>query len=201
MNHLAHAVLAAHDDRAIVGALLSDFVKGDGPAAYRPDVRAEILLHRQVDVFTDSHPAVREAVARFAPARRRFAGIALDVHFDHLLATRWARLGEPSSIEAFSMRVCDAIDRFDEPLPDDLVELGRRWRRHGGLAGYRDPDAVGFAIERLSRRLSRSGERLLATREDLHANAPDIERAFERLWPDLRAFVATTRDALLRTAP
>ena len=88
MNHLAHALLSAHDDRAIVGALLSDFVKGEGPRAYPPDVRDEIVLHRHVDVFTDSHPAVRAALARFAPERRRFAGLARDGHFDHLRASR-----------------------------------------------------------------------------------------------------------------
>lgn len=193
MNHLAHARLAAHDDAAIVGALLSDFVKGEGPAAYTPAVRAEILLHRQVDVFTDTHPAVRAAIARFEPARRRFAGIALDVHFDHLLARGWARLGDGGGLEAFSSRVCDAIDGFVEPMPHDLKVMGARWRAHGGLANYRDEDAVGFALDRLSRRLTRGGEHLRACVLDLREHADALREDFEALWPDLSAFVAASR--------
>jgi acyl carrier protein phosphodiesterase len=197
VNHLAHALLAAHDDRAIVGALLSDVVKGRGPDAYSPAVKAEILLHRHVDVFTDAHPAVRAALARFAPGRRRFAGIALDVHFDHVLARGWARHGDGGALEAFSLRVCDAIDSFDEALPPVLATMSARWRRHGGLASYRDPDAVGFALDRLSERLSRGGEHLRAAREDLRVNAAVLDAAFEDLWPDLRAYVAATRATLL----
>lgn len=193
MNHLAHALLAAHDDRAIVGALLSDFVKGDVPAGYSPGVRDEILLHRRVDVFTDAHPAVRTALARFAPPGRRFAGIALDVHFDHLLARDWARLGDGGALGSFSLRVCDAIAAFDEPLPPVLAQLGARWRRHGGLAGYREPRAVAAALDRVSTRLSRGGEHLRALAGVLPAHDEALRVAFEALWPDLRAFVLAER--------
>jgi acyl carrier protein phosphodiesterase len=199
LNHLAHALLGAAEDRRIVGALLSDFVKGDGPDAYSPPVREEILLHRHVDVVTDAHPVVREALAScFVPARRRFAGIALDVHFDHVLARRWSEFGDGRPLVTFTHRVYDALDRFDEPLPPDLALLARRWRQHDGLAAYADRDTVDFALDRLAGRLSRGGEHLRATREDLDRHAPALERAFERLWPDLRAFVASGRS--VRTA-
>ena len=201
MNHLAHALLAAHDDRAIVGALLSDVVKGDVPGHWGPAVAAEVRLHPLVDDLTEAHTPVRAAVAAFEPSRRRFAGIALDVHFDHLLARDWARHGDGGSLEDFSERVTAAIERFDGPLPAPLVVLGERWRRHGGLLHYRDEDSVRFAIDRLAGRLSRGGDRLQGTVADLAARPGEMSQAFEALWPDLRRWVAATRAGLLRTAP
>ena len=202
MNHLAHALLASHDDRAIGGALLSDFIKGDGPRAYSPPVRDEILLHRHVDVFTDAHPAVRAAIATcFPPQRRRFAGIALDVHFDHLLARGWARHGNGGALLPFTHRVYDALDAFDEPKPPALALLAQRWRQHDGLAAYHDPDSVRFALDRLAGRLSRGGEHLRATHADLQAHAGALQAAFEQLWPDLRAWVMRQRVSSTPSTP
>jgi hypothetical protein len=59
---------------------------------------------------------------------------------------------------------------------------------------------VGFALDRLSERLSRGGEHLRAAREDLCVHASALDDAFDALWPDLRAFVAATRVTLLATA-
>ena len=91
MNYLAHAWLARHSDDAILGAMLGDFVHGQQALLDWPvPVREEIVRHRFIDRYTDSHPEVIAARARFGTLRR-YAGIALDVYFDHCLARGWAR--------------------------------------------------------------------------------------------------------------
>ena len=59
MNYLAHLFLSRESPEAMTGGLLGDFVKGAVGPQYSPAVRAGILLHRDIDRFTDAHPTVR----------------------------------------------------------------------------------------------------------------------------------------------
>ena len=91
MNYLAHAWMARHSDDAILGQLLGDFVHGPSALLDWPlSVRAEIERHRRIDRYTDNHPTMVAARMRFG-GLRRYAGIALDVYFDHRLAREWSR--------------------------------------------------------------------------------------------------------------
>jgi acyl carrier protein phosphodiesterase len=75
-----------------LGGLLGDFVRGPIESlAYAPQVRRGIGLHRANDVFTDAHPQVRSAKALLPPPYWRYAGIALDMWFDHRLARDFSR--------------------------------------------------------------------------------------------------------------
>ena len=89
MNHFAHLVLAQPTVESTVGNLLGDFARGVDAEALPPPVRAGLLNHRAVDRFTDSHPLISEMKLGFSRRRRRFAGIALDIYFDHLLMNHW----------------------------------------------------------------------------------------------------------------
>ena len=89
MNYLAHLYLAGDDSELLIGGLMGDFVKGRVDPARPAAVRAGILLHRRVDSFTDQHPVVRRSKARIDPEFRRYAGILVDLFFDHFLACDW----------------------------------------------------------------------------------------------------------------
>ena len=58
MNYLAHIYLAQHDDGAMVAVLLGDFVGSDKLDHYSATLQAEIRLQREIDRYTDSHPAL-----------------------------------------------------------------------------------------------------------------------------------------------
>ena len=91
MNYLAHLYLADNTPESWVGAMLGDFVKGAIKDKYAPIIQYNIELHRRIDAYTDAHPIVRAAKPLIASERRRFAGILLDIFYDHYLAKHWAR--------------------------------------------------------------------------------------------------------------
>ena len=91
MNYLAHVHLAEPSAAGRFGALLGDFVKGAPDPELPPSVRRGILMHRRIDAHTDAHPVHRTSRRRFAGPRRRFAGIIVDVAYDHFLASAWSR--------------------------------------------------------------------------------------------------------------
>ncbi|TEL14247.1 DUF479 domain-containing protein [Pseudomonas aeruginosa] len=86
MNYLAHLHLGGPQPAQLLGSLYGDFVKGRLQGQWPDEIERAIQLHRRIDAFTDSHPLVHAAKRRFPLERRRFAGVLLDVFFDHCLA-------------------------------------------------------------------------------------------------------------------
>lgn len=88
MNYLAHLHIADHCQSSLLGNLLGDFVKGDPDSQYGAPIASGIRLHRLVDAYTDSHPVMQHAKQCFSSDTRRFAPIALDMFWDHCLASQ-----------------------------------------------------------------------------------------------------------------
>ena len=199
MNFLAHAFLAQHSDGAMVGALLGDFVKGDDGDKYPPEIAREIRLHRQIDRYTDSHPVVRSGLALFPEGRRRFAGIILDIFYDHRLSQRWA-VYSMIDRQDFIARFYQALDGHMALLPGRLAEIAPYIIRQDWLGAYHDYPGVEATVHRVSKRLSRQGERMREGLEDLRANYDVLAEGFDRFFPDLIHFVEEQRIKLAEKA-
>ncbi len=195
MNFLAHAFLAQHSDQAMVGALLGDFVKGDDGDRYQPEIAREIRLHRQIDSYTDGHPVVLAGLALFPEGKRRFAGIILDIFYDHRLSQRW---GAYSAVgrEEFIARFYRALDAHLGLLPDRLAEIAPYIIQQDWLGSYHDYAGVEATVRRVSKRLSRQGDKMRAGLEDLRANYHALAEGFDRFFPDLIHFVDEQRASL-----
>ena len=86
MNYLAHFHLAHETQTSFVGAMLGDFIKGRRHLDLENDLRIGVILHRKVDAFTEDDALIKKGKSFFEHSQRRFAGIALDVFWDHCLA-------------------------------------------------------------------------------------------------------------------
>lgn len=86
MNYLAHLFLADDTPESLLGNLLGDFMKGVVKEQFSNSIQQGIELHRKIDSYTDSHPVVRNAKHLISLERRRYAGVLLDVFYDHFLA-------------------------------------------------------------------------------------------------------------------
>jgi acyl carrier protein phosphodiesterase len=183
MNHLAHAWLAGDDDGMLVGSLLGDFWRGAVDPGWDLRVADGVRLHRRIDSFTDRHPAVVGARALFEPPLRRYAGILLDVWFDHLLAHDFeARCGLP--LRTFADRVYATLARAPEHLPPAFRLFAARAAQFDVLVGYAQRERLDAVFARLSERLSRANPiaHALPVLESLEA---PLGRAFDALWVDL----------------
>lgn len=192
MNYLAHIYLAQHDDEAMVGALLGDFVGSDKLDHYSPTLQAEIRLHRKIDRYTDSHPAVLAAKQCFPDGRRRYAGILLDVYYDHLLARQWSRYSD-TPLDQFNQRFYAALQSRQDQWPKRLGEIAPHMMAHDWLGAYRQRESVDHAIRRIATRLSRNGERLVDCLGDLQSHEVALARGFDVFFPELIGYVQAER--------
>ncbi len=90
MNFLAHIFLSGDNEDIKFGNFIGDFVKGNKyKNTYSEDIIKGIMLHREIDSFTDKHPIVKESILRLKPAYGRYAGVAADILYDHFLSLNW----------------------------------------------------------------------------------------------------------------
>lgn len=192
MNYLAHIYLARHSDDAMLGALLGDFVKPHSGAQFTPETEVEIVIHRKVDAFTDSHPLVLGAKQMFPGPSRRYAGILLDVFYDHLLATHWSQYSDVP-LDAFIARFYHALRDKADVLPPRLARAAPYMIEQDWLGSYSTFAGVDIAVRRISTRLSRNGDVMIEGLRDLADNYDALEHGFRAFFPELIAFVEKTR--------
>lgn len=186
MNHLAHALLAGADDGLRLGGVLGDFVRGTPDPALPDAVRRGILLHRAVDGYTDRHPQVQAARALFAPPYRRYAGIALDMWFDHCLArdfSRWSQV----PLARFSAELRALLRRHEALLPDTARRFARYMEANDLPAGYADAAMIGQALGGIGERLNRVNP-LHAMLPVLQAMEAPLQAQFDVFFPELERF-------------
>ena len=89
MNFLAHLYLSGEEEEVMLGNFIGDYVKGSAYLEYPERIGYGITLHRRIDRFTDLHPLIKASAVYFKPQYGRYAGIVVDVIFDHFLAQSW----------------------------------------------------------------------------------------------------------------
>jgi len=179
MNYLAHLHLGGHQPSDMLGSLYGDFVKGPLDGRWPTDIEAGIRLHRQIDAYTDSHPLVLQAKQRFPSERRRYAGILIDLFFDHCLAMHWHEYAD-EPLQLFTARVYQALREEETRLPGKLALIAPRMAAQDWLGSYRDFSVMEQVVAAMSRRLSRP--------EGLAGGAIELERLYEPLQQDFQDF-------------
>ncbi len=152
MNHLAHLFLSPPSVEARVGNLLGDFARGLDSTQLPGEVRRGLENHRAVDAFTDQHPDVMAAKRLFSSKRRRFAGVALDVLFDHYLLRHWDAFASVPRDE-FIEEVYHDLERGRYLMPERMAWVTQRMVEDDWLGAYKDLENIGYALDRIAGRI------------------------------------------------
>jgi acyl carrier protein phosphodiesterase len=186
MNYLAHLYLSEPTPEAWLGSLVGDFMQGMELRSFPPAVQAGILQHRRVDRFTDQHPIVRRSKQRLEQRFSRYAGIMVDVFYDHFLARDWPAYRPGQSLGEFTAQVYRALQDQAGLLPRRLCRILPRMREQDWLGSYRDVAGIDLALRGLGRRLRRANP-LAEGVGELVRNHDALAADFARFFPELRA--------------
>ncbi|WP_445157712.1 acyl carrier protein phosphodiesterase [Halomonas sp. E14] len=182
MNFLAHAWLArAGSDAFLYGNLIADGVKGSDLSAWPQDVALGIRHHRRVDAFVDAHPTVLSARRRAPHPHRRYAGIALDLVWDHFVARQLSLHRRESELVARSYRVLR-----QRPAPARLAGMIPALIAQDWLHRYSDFAFTCRAVSGIGQRLS-GPNHLEALVPWLKADYDQLREDFMQLWPAVAA--------------
>ena len=187
MNYLAHLYLAKDSVELMIGSILGDFVKGTLKDQYPNKIKQGIELHRKIDTYTDAHAMTRACRQLYSPKRRRFAGIIVDLCYDHFLYRHWSTYAD-TALDSFILNAYDILKKNQSMLPERLQAMIPFMIRDDWLGSYRDLKGVEQALGRLSKRVT-NGNRLPGAIDEIKVHYRQLEANFLIFFPDLISFV------------
>lgn len=191
MNFLAHALLAGDDPALVVGGVVGDWIKGPLPAGLPPDLARGVALHRAIDSHAETHPAFRRSRARVSLARRRYAGVLVDIFYDHLLAADWEAL-HPRPFAEYRQAVYLAVAARHADLPEATHFALQLMAAEDWFEGYTRIEGVVDVLQRMARRARRPNP-LAGGEAEFLADAAGFRADFIEWLEDARRFAAAWR--------
>lgn len=195
MNFLAHFHLAWPDEGMIAGGLEGDFYKGLLPGDLPEHIVRGVKLHRAIDAFTDNHALVAELRTHFPTPLRRYAGILIDLSFDHYLTQHWSKYSR-LPLRDFNSRVCSILDTHEAYLSDGSLTMLSRIQEYDILNLYHEWDTVTATATRIGERFQR-GNPLLDVDAQLSPIKHKLEHTFLEFYPKLLKFSASHQAELI----
>ena len=185
MNFLAHLYLAGDNEDHIVGQVLADFLERGWRDGVSDGVLWGVRLHQQADLFTDQHRVFRRSRARLPQHLRRYAGIAVDIFYDHLLATHWGRFHD-APLERFAQSRYRILEGRTDEMTARMRAALPIMIEHDWLTSYRRIEGMERALAGVSRRLKRPNP-LAEAGAAFRADRDGFEQDFLAFFPDLAA--------------
>lgn len=172
-----------------MGNLISDYVKGKKKFDYPAGIQQGITLHRAIDIFTDTHPATKDAKEIFRPHYRLYSGALVDVVYDHFLATDPDEFTE-TSLLTFSHQVYATIDRQEEWLPGFFAAMYPYMKSQNWLFNYRTRQGAQKSLGGVVRRAVYLTE--AETAYSLFEQHYQLLRnCYRQFWADVKPFAVT----------
>lgn len=194
MNFLAHLYLAGNDKDLIIGNFIADHVKGSGIISFPEAIRKGIKMHREIDTYTDSHPIVRQSINRLRPVYRKYAGVIVDMYFDHFLANDWKRY---SSVELgeFAKSRYDILKSHLSVLPPRSQRVLHYMSTQNWLQEYSTFEGLQQAFSGMAHRTTFESKMENAV-TDLKSGYGYFQDDFQNYFPELCTFVQRSYGSL-----
>lgn len=194
MNFLAHIYLSGDDDEVTIGNFIADSIRGKKYKKYPENIQKGILLHRQIDTFTDAHPTVRKSTKRLHTNYGHYSGVIVDILYDHFLAKNW-KLYSDIPLATYVDAFYDLLEDHYEILPMNIKRLMPHMIQQNWLLSYASIEGIRTVLEGMNRRTQNRSKMNLAVAE-LQEFYLDFEEEFSSFFEELQLFSRETLIAL-----
>jgi len=186
MNFLAHIYLSGDNTGVTLGNFMADGIKGKDYKKYRRDIQIGILLHREIDTFTDAHATVRKSTKRLHKKYGHYSGIIVDILYDHFLAKNWNTYS--------TIPLDEYVDDFYDTLENNFETLEVRAQKmmpymiaNNWLLSYASIEGISKVLDGMNRRTKNRSQMNLAVNE-LEEFYNEFESEFTSFFKELIAF-------------
>jgi acyl carrier protein phosphodiesterase len=187
MNFLAHVYLSGDNDEIKVGNFIADWIKGSDFKKYSPGIQKGILLHRSIDSFTDNHPTCRKSKSRLAVNYGKYAGIIIDIFYDHFLANMWDSFSKVP-LPQYAQNLYLLLGEKAHVFPADIREFIPAFSRRRWLESYATIEGIEKVLAGMSRQTSLPNQTTAAI-QILRDSYADFTTEFLDYFPQLVAYV------------
>lgn len=186
MNFLAHIYLSGEDVRITIGNFIADKIHGKTYKKYPIDIQKGILLHREIDTFTDAHPIVRQSTKRLHINYGHYSSVIVDILYDHFLAKNW-KAYSTIPLKDFTVSFYNLLEESYEILPLRIKNLMPFMIADNWLLNYSKIEGVQQVLDGMNRRTKYKSKMNEATKElKIHYN--EFEEEFTLFFDELITF-------------
>lgn len=182
MNYLAHSFITFTEGQ-IVGQFLEDFIRNRDRFSFPKDIQDGITMHRAIDTFTDSHPAIHEAKKVFAPLVRLYSGAFVDVSMDYFVANDLS-LHSLQGWKEHSLNVYRVLNKYHEFLPESLRRMLVKMEHDDWLYNYRNDQGIQFSMRNVLHK-AKYLDINIPVFEAFLKNKDILQQCYDDFFPDL----------------
>ena len=189
MNFLAHIYLSGDNDLIKIGNFMADGIRGKHFESYPLEIQKGIILHRAIDTFTDAHPIFRQSTKKLHEKYHHYAGVIVDVFYDHFLAKNWNKYSD-EKLDHF-------VARFYQSLHDNHINLSERTKgmmpymiEHNWLVSYQTVEGINRILTQMDQRTKNESKMRFASHE-LSEFYLEFEKEFTDFFEELILFSNT----------
>ncbi|MGJ8593759.1 MAG: ACP phosphodiesterase [Aquaticitalea sp.] len=186
MNFLAHIYLSGNDEYVTIGNFIADGIRGKQYKTYSKDIQIGILLHRQIDTFTDAHPVVRQSTKRLHKNYSHYSGVIVDILYDHFLAKNWSIYSD-IPLETYVEKFYESLETNFELLPARIQKMMPYMMADNWLLNYENLEGIQRVLHGMNRRTKNVSGMDKATLE-LKQYYSEFEDEFTQFFNELKAF-------------
>ncbi len=188
MNFLAHIFLSGNDQQIIIGNFIADGIKGKYYLDYPKKLQIGILLHREIDTFTDKHPLVRKSTRKLHQNYGHYSGIIVDILYDHFLAKNW-HIYSDVPLAKFVDDFYNTLQDNFEILPERIQKMMPYMIADNWLVSYASIAGIGKILAQMNYRTKNISKMNLAVAE-LEDHYDEFENEFTFFFEELIYFSA-----------
>ncbi len=192
MNFLAHTFLSGDSDEIRIGNFIGDYVKGSDFKLYPEGIKKGIILHRHIDSYTDSHPVVRQSISRLMPLYHKYAGVIIDIFYDHFLSVNWDFISSVPLPELAELTYRNLHEHYDI-LPEPIRRVVPSFIFNRWLEAYNTIEGIETVLKKMSTVTTLPDLTLEAIRS-LEENYEAYQNEFFAFFPDIVHYVTTAFD-------
>jgi len=175
--------------------MISDFVKGKRKFDYPTDIQKGISLHREIDRFTDTHDATKEAKEVFRPHYRLYSGAFVDVLYDHFLALDENEFPGNSLVD-FTQKVYSDLLSKEQWLPERFARIFPYMKKDNWLYNYRTPLGTSKSFNGLVYRAAYLNESETAFKL-FQDHYQLLQQCYRHFWSEVKPFAQKYFELLL----
>lgn len=195
MNFLAHLYLSKNNKNILIGNFIADAVKGKKYQNYSKEIQAGILLHREIDNYTDAHPVVRKSKQRLNKRYKHYDGVIIDILYDHFLAKNWHNYSD-IPLDIYAENVYSFLKVHFDTYPQKIQYMLPFMIEYNWLVAYASVDGIELVLNGMNRRTKGISKMDLAI-EDLKKHYNKFESDFTSFFKDLEQFTEEKTTFLL----
>lgn len=187
MNFLAHLYLSFQNKELLIGNFIADAVKGKNYKHYNKGIKHGILLHRQIDSFTDTHATVKTSMHRLNERYKHYDGVIIDIFYDHFLAKNWHTYSA-IPLDIYATSVYGLLTKKAEIFPEKIQYILPYMIEYNWLKSYATLEGMERILNGMNKRTQGKSKMNLAI-IDLKEHYTSFENDFNLFFPELIFFV------------